>query len=487
MLRFLDLTEKSSKIREDSNGAKAYATPNQYYSVIDTSKPDLTGVAEQVPDSYLISPLAQFTGRISAFEGTNLPDVSEEDEDAMPPMATPGPGRLTDGPSCGALGHPYSCHCEPISMFSPAPQEIRYTTGREPPSRQTSFMGAPPTFSSVAGSRQYSPEADQYGTIPETVVQYSTTPEATYDVPYATPRSREFVVERSRSRSRSNRDRSRPVSRGTGSRSRNSGSPTRAPSPSRPVSYLTQSRTSSARDVNTPPVYPTPPNSGREGGDVMRQRLLDVLDSPLPASSLPSLSGSHFPSSYRERTPMQDDPEASRPPSRGTARRTNSENVTQNLTHSSSSSAAPVPTPTPTPVAQPSGRSTTASQAAAVIEERQRQERRERRKAEKERERALQLERERTSGDVQRSRNASNDEVPLQPREPINVYGNPNSSSNTTSHGRHTSTSASYGGWSGSGASSSLREGSTVHTAYQSRKGPSPVPMSTTQAPGIYV
>ncbi|TFK36275.1 hypothetical protein BDQ12DRAFT_255678 [Crucibulum laeve] len=436
----------------------------------------LKGAAAQEPDSYLVSPLPQFTGKLPSHLDSfdPMPEVVEEEEEEGYEQA------YAPAPNCGAAGHPHSCKCASFSMF---PDDIQYAEPRASPTRRPSFVAREsPSFPATATDRPVLADSFEAvtDTTPSTPSGLSLTAPPNLSVEGRRSRSQSVTVSRTPSRSR-------PTSRG----------PTRPVSPSLKPAMIpsSQPRASSSRDPYAPVSAHLSIPQGREG-EGLRTRLHDLLQDTGVSSSLPSMSSSRFTSSSpnhhpsaiaREKQALREDltSRPASPRSGSSDYRLPQESTTDGYSHLLASHppahgvSTPMTTPSPNPRTH-TGASSSASRAAAELERAQN----ERRKAEKE-----EKERRRAEKDMQRGKLDNvytTPDVDARPRTSSTtssiqaiqreqyIYGNPNISPNGISVSRHSpSTGGAYSSKPlSSGVSSLRREPSNVSATYQSRGYP---------------
>lgn len=381
----------------------------------------LQRAAVRDPESYLISPLPQFTGRLP--DAVALPDEDEprdklkaksvatksprqeESQLAFQSFALP-PTPPTPSPrKCDAAGHPYTCDCEEFAIFN---EDVK-----KPGSRRPSF--ADPVSTPAI--------------------------EAHIKVPPPTPSGESYPTPMSPGRARSHTiptHTSRP--------------PSRAPSPKlRP--------SGSSRVISSPLSNHSSLQSG--GTESLKSRLHDLLqDNAGMSSSLPNMSSSHFPASLTRETPQltQKAELSSRPPSRSGAtplqhrvnpllspKQGDSERVRNSPQVAASSMAPATPSAPPVPPAPVFSRASNAAMAIEKERKEKKEQERERRRLEKEKKRATEQEA------PARSNSASNSSDVTASTTSISStsYGRPHASSGRDSTGphtsqRHTSTSSSH-------------------------------------------
>lgn len=319
----------------------------------------LQSAALRDPESYLISPLPQFTGRLP--EAVALPDEDEQRERREAKKSPRKQGSqlsfqsfvVPPTPStqdCGASGHPYTCDCVEFAIFNEG--------------------------------------AKKSGSPRSSIINVASTPtiEAKMKVPPPTPSSCPTPM-MSPGRARSHTipsHASRP--------------PSRAPSPKPP--------SNDARDVYSPSSNYI--NIQGRGAESLKSRLHDLLqDNAGVSSSLPNMSSTHFPSSLTRATPQssQQPDLPSRPPSRSGAsssqHRVNPLLSPRQGTSERSGASPQVPlsyvppsTPSITPV-PPAPVFSRASNAAMAMEKERKEKKeleRERRRIEKEKKKAVEQE-----------------------------------------------------------------------------------------------
>ncbi|KAF8882122.1 hypothetical protein BD779DRAFT_945372 [Infundibulicybe gibba] len=217
------------------------------------------GAAITEEDSFLISPLPEFTGRLpSALDSfAALPEVDEDIEKKMKNASA----YETDKPS------------------SVDPSEAKSIIGKEP------AISRRPTFINYAAQAEISSEP----------LASAVTPIAS-GLTLSMPKAHESPRSRSSSRGRSLRSRA------------SSRSPVQTPSPLKPLSAKPSPDVQASSQLNLP--------QSRDG-EILRSRLHDLLDTAVP-SSLPNMSTS-FPSSFSRDGPTSRDIQVSRPPSRSSS------------------------------------------------------------------------------------------------------------------------------------------------------------------------
>ncbi|KAF9447363.1 hypothetical protein P691DRAFT_125562 [Macrolepiota fuliginosa MF-IS2] len=378
----------------------------------------LRSAAVQDPESYLISPLPQFTGRLP--DAAVLPDEDEPRDQSKPKgAATKSPRRQDSSLSfqsfvlpptpqtpslkdCGAAGHPWTCNCQEFVIFNegagkPGSRRPSFTNPLPTPVSETQPQAPPPTPSGVSHSTPMSPGRLRSYTIP----------------------------------------------------THNSRPPSRAPSPKpRP--------TSGPRNVYSP----SSGHSSLQGKETesLKSRLHDLLqDNAGVSSSLPNMPSSHFPASFARETPQstQKAELPSRPPSRSGAtplqHRVNplspkqSDSERPKVSPPTTTSSMTPPTP-PAPSVPSAPAFSRASNAAMVLEKERKEKKeqeRERRRLEKEKTRAAEQETLNRSGSISNSSATGSAGVSAS-------YGRSRASPGRESTGpygsqRHTNTGSSHG------------------------------------------
>lgn len=318
----------------------------------------LQSAAVQDPESYLISPLPQFTGRLP--EAVALPDEDEQRERREAKKSPRKQGSqlsfqsfvVPPTPSardCGASGHPYTCDCVEFAIFNEGAKKSgsrrsSITNGASTPVIDAKMKVPPPTPSSVPNPMM-SPGRARSHTIPSHA--------------------------------------SRP--------------PSRAPSP-KPTS-------NDARDVYSPSQNNI--NIQGKGSESLKSRLHDLLqDNAGASSSLPIMSSTHFPSSLTRGTPPspQQPDLPSRSPSRSGApsqhrgnpllspRQSTSERIGTSPQVPLSYVSPPTPSITPMPPAPVFSRASNAAMAMEKERKEKKELERERRRIEKEKKKAVEQE-----------------------------------------------------------------------------------------------
>lgn len=383
--------------------------PDTFFSPnLDQNK--LHGAALKDPNSFLISPLPEFTGRLPT-EYFPLPDPEDESLAATPSKTDDQeivfPRDDYDQPSCNSTDHSVSWQCQTPSP--PVPLHIDAIESKTP--RNLSFIGNSPRWVDFAAPLP--PPGTPSGTA------------------RTAPRGRDVKdMHRSRSKSIPSRptSQSRPSSR----------PPTRpvspVPSHKSPTSSSQGRVSTSSRESHTPASAHLSIPQGRDGE--MRNRLHDLLRDSGASSSLPNMSSTHFPSTFNPESPPSRPPSrtgssSSHPaPSQSTHPKALQHSTSDNYSHllaSSPQSHGPTPLTTPSPGLQRVATSTASSAALAIEKaqkERQRAEKeqdRERRRAEKDR---VKAEKKRAPGDGDAQTTNSRGQTSSHPREPTNVYSN---------------------------------------------------------------
>ncbi|KAF8654996.1 hypothetical protein AX16_003300 [Volvariella volvacea WC 439] len=342
------------------------------------SQTDLKGAAIADPNSFLISPLPEFSGRLpSTLETfTALPDVEEEIYPRSPAQrSSPSPPTRD---TCTAIGHPYSCQCAPYSLFPDSfDSHSLLSTPEEPPNHNVTIV------------EDYDQTAALPIPIPRSQQQHH------HHTGLSVPKSYDSdKYGRSRSHSHSSQQSNTKISR-----------------PPSPVKHESgrRRRTSPEKRQNADRTITSPGIPIPQDPETLRNRLHELLQD---TSSVPSslASTSHFPSSLgrggssREREPERGrDRAPSRPPSRtafSPVRNPPSPHILmtegQSAPHPSHDVYPPPPPPSTVPPQPPRiSTASAAAQAFASQKERQRalekekeRERRRQEKAERERLRA---------------------------------------------------------------------------------------------------
>lgn len=311
---------------------------------------NLSRVAISDPNSFLISPLPEFTGRLpSALESfTALPEFDDNEEELVHSFQE-GSSKAVQ---CTANGHPFSCDCVQYPMFPDT---------QEPHSRHTT------------------PEVtvNDYMPITQDLAE-PTPPPSSSPIP---PAQGGLTISGSKDRSSSRHSRSR--SRSSASQ-RPSARDQRIPSPL--LKPMTSSISLGRRALSPGASQSTSSLPTAGDTDTLRNRLHELLQDAPTSSSLPNTSSSHFPSSLTRQgaTPPEASPQprpVPPPPQRSIPRQPSPKDVEcQPLPHPVSD--VPVPA---LPIGP--GRFSSASAAAQAMANAQ--------KAEKERQRAAQKEQER--------------------------------------------------------------------------------------------
>ena len=408
---------------------------------------NLKGLSVDDQDSFLISPLPEFTGRLpsSLVSFTALPEVNDELEKKT------GDASLNfslSSPSCGATGHPLSCHCVPFPVF---PEMLPPSSYED--QRIASRLRGPSITEPIINVQPSSPVAAEPVPIP-----IPDAPRTPSGLSLTAPKGRELLgqgTSRSRSFSSHPSSHSRPSSR----------PPTLPSSPLlRPTSTTVQGQYTSSHDSSTPSTHMDIPH----GPEQLRTRLHNLLHDPNPnmSSSLPNMPTAHLHSTdprdvnYRDNTPRPSSrstsarplpPPPSNKPVAGhshTALPSQPVSTDVNLLVSSNSSETTTMTTTshnPATTPQRPAMVSHASSAALALEKAQRAEK-ERRRAEQKQERERRnSERER---EAERSRTQPIPAIPGSPmgrssshREPKSFYTLSGSSSSGSSIRREASSS----------------------------------------------